>query len=78
MRVYHRTDQADAIERDGFRDGEGTYMTTNVYRGVWVSAPWPLDENEGACGDVVFELEIPESLSSSTSGSRTGRAIARR
>ncbi len=62
MIVYHRTDHADAIERDGFRDGEGRYMTTNVYQGVWVAAPWPLDENEGAGTGTVLELDIPERL----------------
>jgi hypothetical protein len=60
--VYHRTDHADAIEREGFRDAEGRYLTSRLYRGVWVSAEWPLDENEGADGDVALELAIPDEL----------------
>jgi hypothetical protein len=62
LRVYHRIDHADAILRDGFLDGHGHYLTDQVWRGVWVSANWPLDANDGAEGDVVLELEIPESL----------------
>jgi hypothetical protein len=39
MRCYHRTtaEAAVAILADGFRDAERTYMTTNFYRGVWLS-----------------------------------------
>jgi hypothetical protein len=62
MRVYHRTDESDAILSEGFRDSEGGYLTTGRYRGVWVSAEYPLDVNEGADGAAVLELDIPESL----------------
>jgi hypothetical protein len=31
-------------------------------RGVFVSAEWPLDENEGADGDTLLELDVPEAL----------------
>jgi hypothetical protein len=62
MRVYHRTDRGEAILRDGFRDGEGSYGTRTLYRGVWVSSGSPLDENEGAAGDGVVLLEIPDEL----------------
>ena len=62
MIVYHRTHHADAILRDGFRDTEGTYLTAERWRGVWISAPWPLDENEGADGDAVLAIEIPETV----------------
>jgi hypothetical protein len=61
MRVFHRTDAADNILRDGFRDGEGTYGTMNWYRGVWFSDTL-LDENEGAFGDTVFAVEMPEEV----------------
>lgn len=62
MRVYHRTYHADAIEREGFRDGSYVMPGIGELRGVFVSADWPLDENEGADGDVVLALEIEESL----------------
>lgn len=61
MKVYHRTDHAEAIQQDGFRDGTGTYMTKNTYTGVWVSNV-PLDANEGAVGEALMEVEIPEEL----------------
>jgi hypothetical protein len=51
--------EADAILTDGFRDGEGNYLTTNVYRGVWVSDV-PLDANEGADGDRLLAIDMPE------------------
>jgi hypothetical protein len=62
MRLYHRTSRRAArqILAKGFRDGVGTYLTRNIYRGVWVSNV-PLDENEGAFGDtlLVVDLKIP-------------------
>ena len=61
MLVYHRTSHGEAIQRDGFLDREGTYGTTELWRGVWV-ADTPLDENEGAHGDDVLTLEIPDAL----------------
>jgi hypothetical protein len=61
MRCYHRTHHADAIVRDGFVDGEGSYGATNVYRGVWVSDE-PLDGNEGAWVDVLLALDVPDDV----------------
>ena len=61
MIVYHRTYAARQILASGFRDGEGTYMTSNVYRGVWVG-DGALDVNEGAHGDRVLAVDIPETV----------------
>ena len=63
MRVFHTTTDAAAaaIERDGFRDGVGSYLTVNEYRGVWLG-DLPMDPNEGASGDVLFVLDIPEQV----------------
>ncbi len=63
MILYHRTTAVDAeqILRDGFRDSIGTYMTTRVHSGVWLSNV-PLDINEGAEGDTLLQLELPEEL----------------
>jgi hypothetical protein len=36
-------------------------MTEQVWRGVWLSDR-PLDSDEGACGDVVLFIEIPEEI----------------
>jgi len=60
MKFYHRTREAaaEAILRDGFRDGRGTYMTGQVFEGVWISNI-PLDANEGAHGPVLLAITIP-------------------
>ena len=67
LRVYHRTQRAAEILRDGFRDGYKAAVDAETsdlieLRGVWVSAEWPLDDNEGAHGDDVIELTIPDEL----------------
>jgi hypothetical protein len=62
VKVYHRTYHSDAILRDGFRDGYYILAGIGELRGIFVSAPWPLDENEGADGDVVLEVDVPEEL----------------
>jgi hypothetical protein len=65
MRVYHRTDHAAlaAILRDGFRDGSMMFgPPVGEQEGVFVSAYWPLDASEGAYGDAVLELDVPEEL----------------
>jgi hypothetical protein len=56
--LFHRTDRAAAILHDGFRDGEGNYLTDRLWRGVWLSDQ-PLDENDGAFGSNVLTVEIP-------------------
>lgn len=37
MKLYHGTDAVAAIEREGFRDGHGSYMTDQQWSGVWFS-----------------------------------------
>lgn len=61
MRLYHRTSATVAalILRDGFRDSTGTYMTLREHSGVWLSNV-PLDLDEGAVGDTVLWVELPE------------------
>lgn len=56
MQVFHTTYAAEAILRDGFRDGHGSYGL--ALTGVWV-ADTPLDINEGAHGDEVLEVTVP-------------------
>jgi hypothetical protein len=57
--LYHRTAEeiARQIIAHGFRDGEGSYMTTQLHSGVWVSDQ-PLDANEGACGNALIRIEL--------------------
>jgi hypothetical protein len=59
MILYHRTTAAAAADilHDGFRDGVGRYLTSNVWSGVWLSNV-PLDSNEGAEGDVLLRVEL--------------------
>ncbi len=61
MLLYHTTFAADAILAEGFRDGEGRYLTDQIHRGVWL-ADRPLDSNEGAHGDTVLVIDIPEDV----------------
>jgi hypothetical protein len=51
--VYHRTGHAEAIEAEGFKDGEGHYLTAEIHRGVWVSDV-PLDISEGERMETTF------------------------
>lgn len=60
MKVYHRTDHADAILGGGFRDAQGSYgLEGLVLRGAWISDV-PLDANEGAHRARLLGAEIPE------------------
>jgi hypothetical protein len=61
FRVFHRTPFAEQISEVGFRDATGNYLTSNQYTGVWVS-DIALDINEGASGDGLFVVEIPEAV----------------
>ena len=60
MYLYHRTYAAEAIIRDGFRDGDAKYLMEDLHQGVWVYDE-PLDEREGALGNVVLVVSgVPE------------------
>ena len=71
MRFFHATTQksANAILREGFRDGEGSYMFSPedleeafgrpTLSGVFV-ASGPTSSQDGAAGDVVLELELSD------------------
>ena len=62
-RYFHRTTvrAAAAILKGGFKDGMGRYLTVHVSSGVWISNV-PLNENEGAEGDVLLTVEVPRKL----------------
>jgi hypothetical protein len=60
MILYHRTHNTEAILRDGFRDEEGSYgLEDFTLRGVFLSDR-PLDGNEGAGGDYLLEVTLPD------------------
>lgn len=59
MILYHRTNRnaAERILQEGFRAGEGRYMTARTFSGVWLSNV-PLDQNEGAVGNVLLKVHV--------------------
>jgi hypothetical protein len=60
VKCYHRTFAHEEILSDGFRDDTATCgMGGPPLTGVWFSDR-PLDANEGAEGDVLFAVEIPD------------------
>lgn len=61
MMAYHRTAAGQEIMRSGFHDSVDSYMTTRLHRGVWVSDV-PLDVNEGASGDDLIVVDVPDEL----------------
>lgn len=59
---YHTTDAAEAVLREGFRDGEGSYMfVQRTLRGVFL-ADRPADVNDGATGDQVLAVDLTADL----------------
>jgi hypothetical protein len=61
MRLYHRTYAAETIIRGGFCDSKTDYLALGAKLGVWVTDR-PLDERDGALGDVVLVVSsVPES-----------------
>lgn len=59
---FHTTDAAEAILASGFRDGTGNYLVVGVtLTGVFI-ADHPVDCNEGAKGDQVLAIEVPDAL----------------
>ena len=69
--VYHCTTEiaAQHILADGFRDNTARYLTDRVWTGVWVSDR-PLDNNEGASGDTLLQIDVAEETWHSTNGGR--------
>jgi hypothetical protein len=59
---YHTTDAANTILAEGFRDTTGSYMLHDFeLTGVWL-ADRPLNCNQGAKGDQVLRVELPDDL----------------
>ena len=56
MKLFHATEAYEQIERDGFRDGTGKYLTDFEFTGVWVSAE-PLDDHPSPEARH-FEIEV--------------------
>ncbi|WP_078345262.1 hypothetical protein [Mycobacteroides chelonae] len=59
---FHTTDAAATILRDGFRDSTGSYLFENLaLTGVWIGDR-PMTVNEGAKGDQVLHIKLPDHL----------------
>src|SRR5450759_3089381 len=63
MIVYHASHNVEGILANGFKDGGGTYGTTNWWEGVWVSDR-PLSCGDGGLiGDEpLLRIDVPESV----------------
>ena len=53
-----RASAAEAIQANGFRDGDGQYRTSRRMSGVFLSE-WPLDEGDGRSSEALFEIWMP-------------------
>ena len=73
MLLYHRTDAADDILRGGFRDGEGSYMTDVILRGVWLSEV-PLESTRVPSVTRFWRSSFPEAVAIAP-GSRGREAV---
>jgi hypothetical protein len=59
---YHRTPSASQILKTGFKDSSGSYGIGGVtLEGVFIS-DIPLDINEGAKGDDLLRVTVPEHI----------------
>lgn len=72
MKFFHRTYHAEAILAEGFRNGNKSFGNPPI-NGVWFSADAPLDANEGAAGDVVLAIEVPDHIASEWEVSEEGK-----
>jgi hypothetical protein len=61
VKTYHTTRHGPAILRDGFTDALGRFGTTREWSGVWL-ADQPVGTNEGASGEDVLLVSIPEAI----------------
>ena len=75
MRFFHSTSNAnaEAILKEGFRDGTGHYLTDQEWTGVWVSTE-PFDAYD-ADAKTLFTIEIPEDVISEFEWVEEGKPI---
>ena len=63
-----------SIVADGFRDATDFYMTDELHSGVWL-ADRPLDPNDGAYGDALLVVEIPDDVFAGYEWREEGKSI---
>ena len=75
MRFFHITStaNAEAILKEGFRDGPGHYLTDQEWTGVWVSTE-PFDAYD-ADAKTLVTIEIPEDVISEFEWVEEGKPI---
>ncbi len=75
MRLFHiiGNKNAEAILKEGFRDGMGTYLTDWEWSGVWFSSE-PF-EGFNADTNTLFTIEIPEDVISEYEWAGPGKMI---
>ena len=61
MRVFHiaSNKNAEAIPKEGFRNGTGYYLTDRLWEGVWISDK-PFNDEHLSNTNTLFAIEIPE------------------
>jgi hypothetical protein len=62
MKLYHVSDDAQAILAHGFQDGEGFYREGTLHRGVWVFDLPIENEQEYQADSRTIVVEIPDDL----------------
>ncbi len=62
MKLYHVSDDAQAILDHGFQDGEGFYREGTLHRGVWVFDLPVENEQEYQADSRTIVVEIPDDL----------------
>jgi hypothetical protein len=59
--LYHRTNEAEQIRAEGFRDGEGSYLTDRRWRGVWFSDD-PEAGDQELPNAIVVAIDVPAAV----------------
>jgi hypothetical protein len=62
VKLFHPTQHAAEILRDGFGETTGTYLTPTDYSGVWLFDRPLEDHPDNTEPNVMLELEIPDDV----------------
>ena len=75
MRLFHIAcnKNAEAILKEGFRNGTGYYLTDRLWEGVWIFDK-PFNDEHLSDTDTLFAIEIPEEDISDCEWAEEGKA----
>jgi hypothetical protein len=62
MRLYHVSDHAEIILKEGFQDGPGFYRGGKLHRGVWLFAEPTAEGPEEPATTRTVVVEIPDEV----------------